>query len=263
MESKLLNKYLVFYFITSQFIFTSKRSWWKCLRWLPLIVHIGIICVCLYILNIQKYMSLAKVGSVSELYTLITVLPNIFIIIANICTNKTMENILKMMINLHTDMEKQFDDTTNCVAFTRRHNFKVVLMMCIYISNTAIRIVFFGPILNERIDAAMNFMSFIRTTFLLHFLLHIDFVYSILEFLNLSIQKISNLSNLSDTQRFDTLNYVSFVHRKIWKSVKSIEDRFGWILLVLLWKLFLDLSNSIYWSFSFIDEGSFIYAIRK
>lgn len=261
MNSKNLNKYLVFYFITAQYIFTSKRSCCKYLKWLPLIVHFGIICVCLHILNVRKYMIYAQVGSISELFTLITVLPHIFMIIANIRTNKTMQNILKMMIKLHTDMEKQFGDTFNCVAFTRRHNFKIFFLICIFILSSTFRTILQGTVLTQRIDAAFNTMHFFRTTFLLYFLLHIDLLYSVLEFFNANILKMASLHKLSDIQYVDTLHYVSFVHRKIWKSTKAIENCFGWILLFLLLKYFTDVLNSAYWTFSYFNEGANV--IRK
>lgn len=80
----------------------------------------------------------------------------------------------------------------------------------------------------------------------LYLLLHIDFLYSLLEFLNGNLDQLSNSKSLSDIQCFDVLNFVTYIHRKLWKSKVAVENRFGWIILVVLLKFFIDIMNCFF-----------------
>lgn len=257
METKILNKYLVFYFITAQFILISKRSCWKDLKWLPIIVHSSITCACIYFPNMETYVALALFGSISGIFTLISVLPSILTIAANIFTYKKCQNILKILIDLQTCMENQFGVTFSGFEFTRRHNFKVFLLMGVFLSLSTCRAVFVVPYLGRCTDGALTTMHFFTVVFMLYFLLHIDLLYSTLQFLSKNLDRISNSKSRSDIECLDVLNFVTYVHRKVWECKIMIENRFCWVILVVLLKFVVDIMNSSFWIFWHhdINEG--------
>lgn len=256
MKTKILHKYFVFYFITAQFILIPKRLCWKYLKWFPSIVHFLITIACIYILNTQSYLIIFRqVGFISELYTLVSALPSISTIAMNIFASKKQQTILKMLIDLQTYMEQTFDTKFRSVELTRRHNFKVFFVMGIFTSSATYRLVYIGTMWNRLIDAPLITLYFFEVVFLLYFLLHIDLLYCILHFLNTNLDEISRRKNRSDIQSSDQFHYISYLHRKIWKIKRKIEDRFGWILLMVLLKNFVDIMNFSYWIFWSLDNS--------
>lgn len=265
MEVEILNFYSILYFVGAQTLCAPNHFKWKYLNWIPIIVHFTLSGFCLYHLSYLEITFLSIVDWLSHILTSISVLPSILIIISNILSKYKVQNILNMLFNLKMDIEKQFGTELSYTQFKRRHNSKIFILLSIFISNVICRIVIHSAYVKKTADVALLITHFFNDMFVLYFVFHIDLLHFIIQFMNTNLNRVTKLKSLNGMQRVELINYITLIHRRIWTIKSVIENRFVWIIMVMLFKSFIHIMINVYWFFRLmiIYHGIVYGVLRK
>lgn len=252
------------YFGTAQTVCAPSCFRWKFLKWTPLTVHLMFTSFCIYYLpqSIHKYAS--KVDWLSHIFLSTAVLPSIFIIISNIISNYNIQNILYMIFDLETIIDKQFGKVQSYTQIKRRHNWKIFILLSIFVWNVICRLAFPSEYVKKTTGAAILITQFFNDMFVLYFVFHIDLLHYIIKFLNTNLEQISKPNRLNENQCEEIMMNVTLIHRKIWTIKSVIENRFVWTLMIVFFKSFIATMINVYWFFRLLVlQDGFSFAISR
>lgn len=98
----------------------------------------------------------------------------------------------------------------------------------------------------------------------MHILFHIEFVRFLMETVNMEIDSSQKQQELTiksmhmqsrTSELLQTLHHVKCIHFRVWKIVRVLNIRFGWILTGLLLGTLLDITFSSYWLYVFLHDA--------
>lgn len=248
MGVELLNKYSLLYFVTVQTLYVPEMLSGKYLKWIPLAVHSVITCVCFHILlKSQIFFNLITLNWLLHFLRLTAALPSVSTIVYNIIMSKVVQNIPKLLLDVKSDMEIQFGAVFSYGEFIRRHNRKIVIFSCNIVINAICRAAVPTVLYKRSTDASIVTMNFFCDAFVLYFLFQIDLLYSLLRFMNANLNRISKTKKINNIQRFNMFKFITCLHRRIWRMKSVIENRFGWILMIVFLKYFLHVLVNVHW----------------
>lgn len=98
------------------------------------------------------------------------------------------------------------------------------------------------------------FISFLyRNAVLFHTVIYIDLMGLLLESVNKKLSDIHEGS--SSLIVLDCVRHVKLVHYNLWRISKTINQKFGWILLLRLVESFVFMTATIYWIFLYTSSA--------
>lgn len=222
-----------------------------------------IIPMCVMLLNFSQFSLLLKMveGTMTGLiHTLLFYAYFVLVIISNCvgCVLCLVEQTAYLSIISHIQQVECLFTVkfSKLIDYKTSHDsFKVKLMIIFSILLTA-TLTFFcinGWELDENVllRTVVTILEIISSFVCLHLILYIDIV-------NLFVREMSNALKKPEKlfvppvdilQKCKTLKKLKSIHLKLWSLVQKINLYFGWNLLFLLPKFFVDITYSLYWIF--------------
>lgn len=162
-------------------------------------------------------------------------------------------------------LERRLYVKIDYAPFRRTFQWKVQMVVFVFLLIFTIKILL--CITYEDIDRgeiAQFFIHYLKQLALMHILFHIEFVRFVMQIINMEFNPISKQLEFTakpiQPKTFEsllTLCHCKHIHFRIWKIFRILNIRFGWILIVLLLALMLDISYSSYWIWVNIHVSSY------
>lgn len=266
MKINSFNNYFLLYFLAAAQTRSAPKIFnQKYLKWTPIIILSLTIIAYVYFHvygNKQTFEHMAKIDILYKSFNAFTIFPNVLIVIHNIKIRDREESIPKKLLILKSDIEKEFNALFNADKFLRWHTAKVFILTGSLVISTMLRVIIPPLVIKTWAEIIRVVMYFILNAFVLYFLFHVDLLRSILQFMNANLNKLSKEKKLTDEQRVDTLNYISFLHRKLWECKNMIEKQFACILVLIIFRFVVRIIFNSYqfFDFMFTKEEHFIFA---
>lgn len=263
MDSKLLDKFILFYFLIAQTTSAPILSIFnkKYMNWIPIVVHFIITNACIYQYLSEHVPFYDAITSMLPFLRILVLMPNILIFVSNVCANEKLQSIFKDLLNIKDSIENQFGAIFIGDKFMRNHIRKIFIFMFVFILNSIARAYLSSRYkFNNYADMAMYFFI---DVFVLFFIFHIDLLRFLSDFLCTNLKQISKTQKMNDVQRENMLNYVCWVHRQMWNCKIQIEKRFGWILMIVIFRQFVMITGNLFYLFVLLAETKRSSPIRK
>lgn len=162
-------------------------------------------------------------------------------------------NYLKQRIHVQIDYA-QFEQTFQCY---------VKIIFWTFLLTLVIKVIFVIDGDGRYFGMTIVFFYYLKHVVSLHIVFHVEFVHFLLQTINREFDTRCNQSEFmirmvqsKPIELLQTLHQLKCVHFRVWKIVRVLNTRFGWILIALMLATILDISYSTYWMWIFIHNAS-------
>lgn len=148
--------------------------------------------------------------------------------------------------------------------FRRMFQCNVQIIFWTFLSTLIMKMVFFLSGDASHIEFMIIFFYYFKHFASMHILFHIEFVRFLMETVNMEIDSSQKQQELTiksmhmqsrTSELLQTLHHVKCIHFRVWKIVRVLNIRFGWILTGLLLGTLLDITFSSYWLYVFLHDA--------
>ena len=186
---------------------------------------------------------------------------NLVLSIQCICFRQTFYQLIEQFLIVEIKLKKHYTINLQVKLFKRHLRTKAILIFSTLLLIT-INLCFLNP------DEVNVFLVFILNIYSIVSFMEIIAIVFFVDLLKLNIVKISEtLSNnklivKNLYENTDSLDALKNVYMDLYKLVECINNYFGWALVSLLLKSFIDVTYDIYWLYEIYNIGT-ILVFRK
>lgn len=222
-----------------------------------------IVPVCGVLLNLSQFSLLLKIvdGTMDGLihvilfygYFVLVVSSNIAGNIQCLVKRSTYVDIICQIHQVECLFMIKFSKTINYRTSNSKFKVKVCIIFALLICATLTSYTINGWQLSESIllRTVVTILEIISSLVCLHPVLYIDIIAMFVLEMSDTVRTPKNIfpASVDIFEKFENLKKLKSIHFELWNLVKKINSFFGWNLLFLLTKFFIDITYNLYWIF--------------